>query len=145
VPKNVEGLMDEWEENQRQKGFDAGSENYAIAEALELLGKGARPARDFLIAALKTQRSMAGIHSRVVHALTALTDDLDVAVQRLVDELTVGKPSIDWRLSEHVIEALGEIGPKAKAAVPELRRLLDEANGKRGLMIDRALRQIEGK
>lgn len=97
-----------------------------------------------LIEGLETQRPLLGVHRQVVLALVAVTDEPEVVVPILVDQLNSSKEPSAWMTRENVIDGLGRMGPKAKASVPALNRWLEEANAKQGVMIYNALRQIEG-
>ena len=146
--KSVEQLMDEWTEGAPRKGGPqnfAANQNMAIAEALILLGPKGRGAQDILIDGLQTQRSLLGVHHQIALALAAVSNEPAVILPILLGQLNSRKDSGDVFLRGNIIDALGKMGPKAKPSVPDLKRLLDEADAERGMLIRNALQKIEGK
>jgi len=116
---------------------------YDVAQAFELLGAEARPARDLLLAAVEDEKTLPGTQGHAARALGHLREDAGVIVPRLAAILR--RPSdgtaMDWA-REHAAEALGMLGPAAKGAVPDLRRLLDGGGDALAEAAARALEKI---
>lgn len=115
VAKLVELLKEDEEE-------DFG--NMYVLEALALFGPEARPARDLLIAAVASEKIYPGPRKYAVQALGQLTEDAAVIVPKMIGLLD--QPGEGFARSDRcgaAAEVLGALGPKAKDALPQLRRL----------------------
>ena len=83
-----------------------------------------------------------GIHHQVALALVSRFNEPEVSC-RLLSQPNSGKNQrINSR--DNVIDALGKMGPKAKPAVPDLKRWLDEANAEEECGFE-SPRKIDGK
>ena len=120
--------------------------SYDAAQALELLGTAAQPARDLLLEALMDKKLPAGTHLRVCCALGQLRDDAGAIVPRLMAHIQEPAPAARWHYQrEHAIEALGLLGPKATAALPLLRVLHNDENDAVAEAAAKAIEKIEAK
>jgi HEAT repeat protein len=127
-------LLDLWDEG-------CGQWRLEIADALVLLGAEARPARDLLLRALLDEEAPWGVHQRVAHALGQFHDDADVIVPKLL--ALMEQPTnrnTRHRNCQHALEALGLLGPKAKAALPRLRALAEDDDN---VLAEAAARAVE--
>jgi HEAT repeat protein len=82
----------------------------------------------------------------VARALGHLANDADVIVPKFIALLD--RPSRDYTRRtnvEHATEGLGLLGPKAKAAIPRLRQLLEDDDNAIADAAARALAKIETK
>jgi HEAT repeat protein len=142
-------LMELWKAdrgNDSLRSGPASSVRYYIAQALELLGADARPARDLLLEAVLDEHTPLGTRSHVARALGQLQDDVDAIVPKLIGLVErKAEPYARVENCEQACEALGLLGPKAKAAIPYLRRLLDEDENRIVDAATRALEKIETK
>src|SRR5262249_51563094 len=77
-------LIDIWKEESDEKERAGASEHFHIAEALDLLGEDARPARDLLLEALLNEKTKPGTRKYVVGALGHLGNDADVIVPKIL-------------------------------------------------------------
>jgi HEAT repeat protein len=96
---------------------------YELAQAFEALGPDARPARDALLACITDDQKWdfaTRLHSAI--ALGRMSTDAEVILPRLVSLLETKGPADNHRIAAAALE---QIGPKAKAAIPQLRNLLD--------------------
>ena len=137
-------LIELWNEERGPFGSDLA--RYDVAQALELLGAEAAPARDLLLKAVLDEKTAAGTRAHAARALGHLPGDADVIVPKLVKLL--GRKAEGYRRKDNcrdACEALGLLGPKAKAAVPALRRLLEDDENEVAEMAARALEKIEAK
>ncbi len=139
-------IVDLWK---NEKGGDdtffANSAAFDAAQTLDLLGADARPALDHLIAALAAEMTSAGTAKYAARALGHFPTEAGTIVPALVTVLKrPGEAERPLTNLEFVNEALGSMGPKASAAVPELKKLLDgESAIAEGA--SKALALIEGK
>jgi hypothetical protein len=122
------------------------SARYEIAQALELLGAAARPAEDVLLKALLNEKTPPGTHLYVARALGHLRDDADVIVPNLL-ELTRRPGDGYTRITNtvHALEALGMLGPRARAAVARVRELTQDDEIEIAEEAARALERIKGR
>jgi HEAT repeat protein len=121
-------------------------EDLYLAEAFGMLGAEARPARDLLLQSLADEDTPSGILHRVARALGQFRDDADLIVPRLLALMEL--PAVMSGRNngrEYVIEALGLLGPSAKAAIPRLRVLAEDNDDVIARTAVRALEKIEGK
>lgn len=118
---------------------------FGVAGALSELGPNARPARDLLLDAVSTMRDAMDTPF-VPKALGNLHEDADLIVPKLVALFDNKAPDLTrMRTWPAAIEILGMLGPKAKAAVPRLRQLLDDDEDDVANAAAKALKRIEGK
>jgi len=139
-------LIELWKEDRGDGSFGSGSVRYDIAQAFELLGAEASEARNLLLEAVLDEKTSTGTHAHVARALGHLRNDADVVVPKLIElleRMTEGFRRVDN--CQHAAEALGLLGPKAKAAIPHLRRLLDDEENNIADATAKALEKIEGK
>lgn len=136
-------LLELWKEDD---GEPFRSARYDIAQALGLLGNQARPARDLLLEAVLDVKTPLGVREQVARTLGQMSEDAEVIVPKLVGLLEEKSEGVHrvWNC-EMAIEALSRLGPKAKAAVPVLRKLLDDEENKIADAAAKALKSIEGK
>jgi HEAT repeat protein len=136
-----------WKEDRGTDGPLSGLTRFDLAQAFELLGAEARPARDLLLAALLDEKTPLGTHQCVARALGRLSDDSETVVPKLIELLERKGEGFDRaERCQHAADALGLLGPKARAAVPCLRRLLDDDDDDAvAVAAERALEKIEGK
>ena len=139
VKERVADPIDLWEDEDPDESF--GSARYDIAQALELLGPDARPARGILLAAVVNGKTAPGTRLHAARALGHLRDDAELIVPKMIEVL--GRPAKgfdrvhDCQAAAATLELLG---PKARAAIPALRKVLDdEENG----AVDAARRALE--
>lgn len=128
-------LVEMWKED-RHTGPPGGMVRYKVGHALELLGPEARPARDLLLEAVLSEKTPANAH--VARALGHLEDDADVIVPKLINLME--RKTNRFYNCKLAAEALGMLGPKAKAAVPHLRKLLDDEEN---AIVDAAEKALE--
>jgi hypothetical protein len=124
-------------------GFDvyymtAPGRRVQAANHLGVLGPGAKDAAPALIEALKRKDDMLWVVS--AGSLGRIQADPEAAVPaligRLLDRRGHGQPE--------VVEALGEYGPRAKAAVPMLEKLLKDRSSKELIKaVPQALKRID--
>ena len=98
-----------------------------------VLGPDARPARDALLVAATNLKTPAGTRLHTARALGNLRDDAEMIVPKMIELL--GRPAKGLnRVSdcEAAAATLEGLGPKAKAAVPALRKVLDDDDRERG-------------
>src|SRR5207249_4642166 len=101
---------------------------------------------DLLLSAAANEKTLPGTHKHVLRALGHLRDDAEKIVPRLVVLLEKKGDRFERiRNCEHAAEALALLGPKAKAAVPQLRKLLEADEDAIGTAASNALEKIEGK
>jgi HEAT repeat protein len=143
--ENVAVMIECWHESRSGKN-DFGSANYDVAEALRLLGDKARPARDLMLKGLESRGTPPGTFHTLAQAISALLDDADVIVPKLVallDAKVEGFNAFDRQA--HLIEALGAFGPKAKSALPRLERFLKDGDEKVAEAAAAAIQKIGAK
>lgn len=138
---HVSLLIELWKKDQSDGLALFVSVRCEVAQALELLGPEARPARDILLEGLLDDKAASNTHLYAARTLGNLHEDAEVIVPKLV-ELLERKAEGDLRIRNclHAAEALGTLGPKAKAAIPYLRRLLDDEENE---IVDAAVRALE--
>jgi HEAT repeat protein len=139
-------LLELWGESDAEAGRFMGSVDFDLAQAFELLGAEARPALDLLLRALQDEQTAPRTHQHVARALGHFHDDAEKIVPGLI-ALLQRKAKSYARISncQHAAEALGMLGPKARAAVPHLRKLLDDEEDEIVEAALSALEKIEGK
>jgi HEAT repeat protein len=113
----------------------------SIAQAFDLLGRDARPAKEILLEALTNEKTTPGTHLYVARALGHMSDDAGVVVPKLV-ELLSGKSAVNC---VHACQALGLLGPRAKEAIPRLRELTENDDDEIAAAAGWALGKIEAK
>jgi HEAT repeat protein len=134
-------LIELWTEDRDDGSFRRDSVRYDIAQALELLGAEAKPARDLLLTALFDERTPPGTREHVARTLGHLGTDADVIVPRVLELLErKAKPFDRENNCKDVCAALGLLGPKARAAIPRLRQLLDDEDNS---IVDAAAAALE--
>ena len=135
----VADLIDLWEVDDPDEPF--GSVRYDVAQALELLGPDARPARGILLEAVMDKKTSAGTRLHAARALGGLRDDAELIVPKMVELLGRPAKGLDRVYDcQAAAEALGLLGPKARAAVPALRKVLDDDENE---AVDAARRALE--
>jgi HEAT repeat protein len=108
------------------------------ADFLGTQGPAAKEAAGDLRAALKAPQPGVRIHA--AFALWRVSGDADAAVTCLVEELKRAEPAYQrWQAADK----LGAIGPAARAALPELRRVQSETDQALRMRAEAAVRQIE--
>ena len=143
---NVALLIDLWNEDRPDGSFSRGLVRYDIAQALELLGADAGPALDILLEAMLDEKTQPGTHAHVARALGHLNKDAAVVVPKLIELLErKAERYVRERNCEHACEALGLLGGKAKGAIPQLRRLMDDEENSIVDAAAKALERIESK
>lgn len=137
-------LIEMWQEDRGDRSFGSGSVRYDIAQALELLGAEASPARDLLLEAVLDEKTSPGTHAHVALALGHLRNDAEIVVPKLIELLERKAEGLN-RVNncQQASEALSLLGPKAKAAIPHLRRLLDDEENSIVDAAAKALAKIE--
>jgi HEAT repeat protein len=142
----VPRLVELWKSDVDNGAPFSNSPRYDIAQALDLLGANARPARDILLEALQNEKTSPGTRMYAAQALGHLTADANVIVP-LVVALTQRKAAGYVRISNCVYAAqcLAQLGPLAKAAAPHLRQLADDEDNDVAEAAARALLKIETK
>jgi HEAT repeat protein len=139
-------LLELWGEDRAEARRFMDSVDFDLAQAFELLGAEARPALDLLLRALLDEKTAPGTHQHVARALGQFHDDAEKIVPGLITLLQRDAKRYDRiRNCQHAAEALGLLGPKARAAVPHLRKLLDDEEDEIVEAALRALEKIEGK
>lgn len=146
VKPHLERILELRQEDSSGKGKDGVrcAVSYDVAQALELLGGEASPALDILLEALLDKKTPAGTHRHVARALGHLQKDADAIVTKLIALLE--RPAEGFQRQdncEHAAEALGMLGPKAKAALPVLRRLAQDQENEIAEAAAKALEKIE--
>jgi HEAT repeat protein len=142
VPK----LVELWKDDPPGEDLSAGLVRFAVAEAFELLGAEARPARDLLLDSLKDPQAGLGTQLRAARALGGMPDDAAVIVPKLTALLELkGKPFERAERCKCVAEALGLLGPRARDAAPALRRLLEDDDNQIVDAAEQALEKIEAR
>lgn len=143
---NIALLIEAWKAN-RKKGFGIGNDiRYDVAQAFELLGAKASPARDILLEGLDDKNIGLGTHLHIVRALGQLEGDAEVIVPRLIAFADQKSPAYDRASNcEHAAIALGMLGPKAKAAIPLLRKLKEDDDNTVSDAATQALEKIDRK
>jgi HEAT repeat protein len=102
------------------------------------LGPGAKPATPALIEVLKRKEDL--LCGPAAAALVQVQADPELVIPALIDCLI----DPDGHGRPDVVEALGEFGPKAKAAVPLLVKLLEDHSSKEIVRaVPQALRKID--
>jgi HEAT repeat protein len=145
--KSHVALLVEWWKSDLEAGRPfADSPSHDIAQALEMLGSEAGPARELLLEALLNEKTPPGTHWHVARALGQLREDAGLIVPKLM-ALTERKADSYARITHcvHAAEALGMFGPPAKAAIPRLRQLAQDEETEIAEAAVRALEKIEGK
>ncbi len=108
------------------------------ATILERMGATGRGARDCLLTALDDPNRL--VRDAAVDALGYLGDDAGPAAPRLAEFVAAG----DVAQRKRAIQALGRIGPEARAATGALRKAkAEDPNGLVGAAAAQALKQIE--
>lgn len=143
---HVAYLMELWKDAGMKEGLFPGSEHYDIARALELLGPEAQPGRDLLLAAVLDEKTPLGTRNHAARALAHFQQDADDIVPKLLTLLNRKTESFK-RVEDCkcVCEAVRILGPKAKAAIPHLKRLLDDEENEVVEAAAQALKHIGGK
>jgi HEAT repeat protein len=139
-------MIEMWKEDKDDEGPFSSQARFDIAQALERLGPEVRPARDLLLEALPNISAL-GTLSHVAATLGNLGDDANVIVPKmltLVERKLEPGSRLRWN-QEAAIEVLGALGPKAKAAAPALRKLLDSNEFGIADAAAKALEKIEAK
>jgi HEAT repeat protein len=106
-----------------------------------LLGPDARPARGILLEAVLGEKTALGTRLHAARALGGLRDDAEVIVPKMVELL--GRPAKGYDRANNcqaATETLGLLGSKARAAVPALRKVLDDEENE---AVDAARRALE--
>jgi len=139
-------LVELWKANPDDEYSLANSVRYEVAQALELLGAEARPARAMLLEALSSDKTPPGTQMYVARALGHLADDAEVIVPKLL-ELLDRKGEGYARVANCMpaIQSLGMLGPRAKAAIPRLRQLAQDNEDEIADAAAWALGKIEAK
>jgi HEAT repeat protein len=141
----VAKLIDMWEGD---GGGPAqyGSAGFDVVQALALLGPEARPARDKLFKAIEDEKTALGTRNYAVQALSQLGDDAAVIVPRMIAHVEgARKGGVHSEVRRSSVEVLGALGPKAKEAVPLLRRLAESDDDSLADAAAAALERIEAK
>jgi HEAT repeat protein len=97
--------------------------HHELGQVFETLGPDARLARDALLACITDDRKWD--FATRLHAATALgrmSADTEVIMPKLLALLDKKGPADNFRIAA---EGLEQMGPKAKAAIPQLQKLLD--------------------
>jgi HEAT repeat protein len=121
----------------------SGETHYELVQAFEALGLDARPARDLLLACIMDDQKWdfaTRLHSAI--ALGRMSTDTDVIMSKFVSLLEMKGPADNYRIAA---EGLQQIGPKAKAAIPQLRSLLDHEREDIAESARKAIAQIDPK
>jgi HEAT repeat protein len=122
--RQVAFLMELWVEDGELRRKPLPSVKRSIAQALELLGRDSRPARDLLLAALQDPKSTDAM-AEIVQALGQLSEDAEIIVPKLAALI---EQSVKDRNKNNTCRAaalaLSSLGPKAREALPQLHKLL---------------------
>jgi HEAT repeat protein len=138
--EQVAFIIDLWEEEGLGRSPGSGLVRYDAAQAFELLGRDARPARDLLLDALLDDRTPTGSRLHIARAIGQMRDDANMIVPKLI--ALTERPTKGFERASGcrcAAEALGLLGPKAKSAIPHLRKLLQEDDE----VVEAALRALE--
>jgi HEAT repeat protein len=123
----VTTLIEMWKAESDDSVFLPESVRFEIAEALELLGADAQPARDLLLETLLNEQEPPGMRSLAARAVGNLRNDADVIVPKLIEMLDRKADGYARVLNcVDAAQALGMLGPAANAAVPRLRQLAED-------------------
>jgi HEAT repeat protein len=139
-------LIDLWKAEREGDSLRSRFVRFDIAQALDLFGASASPARDLLLEALLSEKTPSGTQAYAARALGHLADDAAVIVPKLI-ELLGRKAASVGRVQncQNACEALGRLGPKARVAAPHLRRLLDDEENEIVDAAAKALEKIQAK
>jgi HEAT repeat protein len=136
-------LWDEDPPPQQAFGLPA---RWHLCQLFQQLGPQAQPARDRLVDAMLDDTALSFFRMDVARALAPLDGDPAPIVRKLVGMLEQKTDSTAQKLDRATtIDLLGELGPKAKAAIPALRKLVDDDDNLVSEAAVRALEQIESK
>jgi len=135
----VDVLIDDWKSDQEARSVDR---SIAIAEALELLGADALPARNILLEAVVDQETLYTARPHAARAVGHFASEAETIVPKLISLIERPEKNRFIRRDNCRVAciALSELGPKAKAALPALRKLLDEDDN---AIVDSAAEVIE--
>ena len=137
-------LVEMWKDS---KESGKGNVRAVVVEALVGLTGDAPSARDILLEIAATHPGLVIDAMSRARNLDQLRDKTNVIVPRLVALLTVSTtgdtPWRDRRIEG--VTALGMLGPLAKAAIPDLRKLLDDDNDYVAAAAAKALDKVEGR
>jgi HEAT repeat protein len=142
----VSYLTELWKEGGGEAGRDLDNPRFDLAQAFEILGADAAPARDLLLDAMLSEKTPLGTCKCVARALGQMRPDAAIIVPKMVQLIERKADSTDRYFNcTLAAEVLGMLGPNAQAGLPALRRLLDDGDGEIAEAAARAVARIEGK
>jgi HEAT repeat protein len=144
--RHVAFLMELWIEDGELRHNRLGSLKSRIAKALELLGRDSRPARDLLLEVIREEKTNFGMRdiTGALGALGQLSEDAEIIAPKL--GALIEKSAKDRNKKEicqAAALALLALGPRAREAVPQLRRLLVHEDDQVAGDAARALEKLE--
>jgi HEAT repeat protein len=146
VKPPVDALIELWKAYPDDENSLADSVRSSIAQAFELLGADALPARDLLLGELLDEKTPAGTRMATARALGRFIDDADVLVPRLL-ELANRKAEFNGHVYNCVLacQSLGMLGSSAKAALPQLQKMTQDDNDEIASAASWAASRVESK